>query len=287
MFNHLITHKKYSSTSVKNIDWNAIERVGNTLPFSKQIWLTKHVSGFCATATTMFRRHLWTTDKCPLCGNASEDICHVITCPDDRARKQYHRSIKRFIRFLNHSHTHPTIIHIFTSAFQNHLPSLFISHIPLNETDRMFTVAAQEQDDVGWSNIFKGHLVKSWSIIQLKYYYSMYHNPPSIYNWSTAIISHLYDVSHDMRTHRNGIVHQKVAQSLNAQELQGHHSNITHQYHLGSTSVLLMHQDMFHETLHTLLSKSADDKKYWLLTIQASRLCVHRTSTSPPLTNDE
>ena len=115
----------------------------------------------------------------------------------------------------------------------------------------------------------------------------MYHNPPSVYNWSTTIISHLYDILYDMWNHRNDNVHQKVAQSLNAQELQLLHSNITHQYHLGSTSVLPMHQDMFQETLNNLLSHSADDKKYWLLTIKASRLCVQRISATPPLNNDD
>ena len=236
------------------------------------------MSGFCATATNMFRRHLLNDDNCPLCGDAPENVSHVIQCPYDRARKQYHRSIKRLLRSLKHSHTHPTITHMFTAVLQQPIPSLFTSHIPLDETDQMFAIAAKEQDDVGWSNLFKGHIVKSWSVIQQKYYATMYHNPPSVYNWSTTIISHLYDLSHDMWNHRNEIVHEKVAQSLNAQELQQLHSNITHQYQLGSTSVLPMHRHMFQDTLNTLLSKSADDKKYWLLTIQASRLCVQRTS---------
>ena len=168
---------------------------------------------------------------------------------------------------------------MFVSVLTEPIPSSFLTTVPPHEKDQMFSVAATQQDNIGWANLFKGHIAKSWSEIQSKHYSFMYHNPPSIYTWSTEVILHLYDVAYNMWNHHNQIVHTQVETSLTVQEAQRLHLNITHQYQLGSSSVLPMHQYMFKAPLTTLLSQSAESEKYWLLTIQASCLCVTRTST--------
>ena len=69
------------------IDWSSIEKSSTTLSLHRQIWLTKFVSGLCATATKMHERTQWESPLCPLCSKCNENTKHTINCKDIRAQK--------------------------------------------------------------------------------------------------------------------------------------------------------------------------------------------------------
>ena len=56
MREYLIKNKNYHPSAFDMIDWTAIDQASKTLTNARQIWLTKHVSGFCATASTMEKK---------------------------------------------------------------------------------------------------------------------------------------------------------------------------------------------------------------------------------------
>ena len=70
---------------------------------------------------------------------------------------------------------------MFISVLTEPIPSSFLITIPPRKKDQMFGVAATQQDNIGWANLFKSHIAKSWSEIQSKHYSFMYYNPPSIH----------------------------------------------------------------------------------------------------------
>jgi len=44
----------------------------------------------------------------------------------------------------------------------------------------------------------------------------------------------------------------------------------------GHTNIMQYHKYMFQDSLTTLMIKSVIEKKYWLLTIKASRICFEK-----------
>ena len=246
----------------------------------------KYVSGFCATASVMKKRKLWETQLCPICQNCKETTNHIITCRDERSTSQYSKSIKNFFDHLERIHTDPTILLIFKSTLTTSIPSTFASHVPPYEPDDDFHATSKEQDQIGWVNIFKGHISKKWSELQMKHFCHMYKNPPSLHHWSKSIILKLYDVAHEMWMHRNNIVHEKYEDNLNKKEAEQLQQDIIAEYRKGSERILHQHKNLFHTNLEELLKKSVIDKQYWLLTIQSSRTCFEKCSNRNNNTRD-
>ena len=177
---------------------------------------------------------------------------------------------KKFFRNLHSINTHPNIIQIFKQTLQTSTPTTFSSQESSYETNTLFHQAAYEQDIIGWTNIFKGHISTTWSKIQYQYISEFYQHPPSLHHWSKNVILQLYDFTHSMWTNRNNFVHNKVEESLNIQESTLLSQQIIDEYHNGITSILPQHYYMFYQPLQHILNKSISDKKYWLLTVQAS-----------------
>ena len=53
---YLIHNKKYDKQAINYIDWTGIEQASKSLTNSEQIWLTKFVTSFYATAKKMKER---------------------------------------------------------------------------------------------------------------------------------------------------------------------------------------------------------------------------------------
>ena len=118
------------------------------LTLNHRIWLTKFVSGFCATASKMHARKIWDSSMCPICNNAPENTKHLIICADHRVKKKYQILLKEFIKFLDRINTHPDIIPVFhITLLQQHPTSFTQTSIKLKSDDNII-IAAQEQDEI-------------------------------------------------------------------------------------------------------------------------------------------
>ena len=276
MKEHLVQNKGYTESAFECIDWIAIEKASESLTMTRQIWLTKFVSGFCATGSVMKKRELWDNQLCPICQSCKETTAHVITCTDERSTEQYNKSITKFFKHLERLHTDPTILHIFKLTLSTSTPTSFKNNVPPNEIDAEFIEAAEEQDLIGWENVFKGHITKKWAALQMKHFCRMYQNPPSLHKWSKTIILKLYDVAHEMWTHRNDIVHEKFEENLSKQASEQLKSDVILEYRKGSKQIMSTHKFLFREKLKCLLKKSVMEKQYWLLTAQSSRICFQK-----------
>ena len=273
MKKHLIHNKYYHKESFEYIDWLAVEKAANTLTNSRQIWLTKHISGFCATASKMKKRKLWDTELCPLCGLAKETSSHIIMCPDHRARAQYEKHLKKLDQYLESSHTHPSIRCTIISTLEENGSKNFLSNIPPHEYNNEFSIAAQQQNKIGWLGMLNGHISTKWAEIQSRHFIDMFQNPPSVQNWAKNVVLKMYDISYAMWTNRNDIVHENVEEQLNQRESKKLQKKIINIYNEGSAQVLDMHRYMLEDELENILNRTVVEKKYWLDTIIASKAC--------------
>ena len=110
LINHLIRTNKLSRDAVRHIDWDAIKGGAKLLPAGDKLWMSKFVSGFCATASQMTLRDRekksesqlqydmdylkWKNNAWPLCKEDRENTEHVLQCPHKRARRNRHRQLK-------------------------------------------------------------------------------------------------------------------------------------------------------------------------------------------------
>ena len=270
---YLIHNKGYSPKAFTMIDWSSIEKAATTLTIHRQIWLTKFVSGFCATAAKMHERKQWESPLCPLCSKCNENTKHVITCKDDRAQKKYALLLRSFIQFLHKINTHPFIIHTFENSLQHQQPTSFVRHSTSFHTEPLLLHAASQQDVIGWHNFFKGHLSIQWKELQLQYFKQMYTQPPSADLWMKQVILQVYEFSHGMWIHRNNIVHEQVEERLTYKQSKQLEERLIRTYIEGNEQVLRQHQHLFNERLSDLQNKTVSEKRYWILTVESSRAC--------------
>ena len=287
MQSFLYQNKNYTKNSFTYIDWNAIEKATKMLTLNRRIWLTKFVSGFCATASKMHTRKIWDSSLCPICNKDIENIKHIIICTDDRVQKKYQTLLKEFIKSLDKINTHPDIISVFHNTLLPQHPSSFTQTSIKLRCDHNIIIAAQEQDEIQWHNFFKGHISKKWKTIQQLYLQkiSMIYSSPDA--WLKQVISHIYKFSFQIWDHRNSIIHTKTEEYLTHKESKNLEKKLIKLYLQGKHNVMEKHKYMFDEDLNSILNRSVREKQYWILTIEASRKYIKSNINMTHHTNDQ
>jgi hypothetical protein len=79
---HWNTKSRFGPYTSDVIDWESFGAAMSLTPITRQHWVCKTVSGFCATGRMMLRRKERETDSCPRCGLA-EDVEHIWRCLHD------------------------------------------------------------------------------------------------------------------------------------------------------------------------------------------------------------
>ena len=184
-----------------------------------------------------------------------------------------HIKTHQFSNFLHKINTHPHIILIFQRALSYQRPASFYRISQTIGAEFSIQQAAQQQDLIGWHNFFKGHLASTWKSSQLTYFKQHFLFPPSVDSWLKQIILQIYEFSFSMWNNRNQILHQREEEHLNSQQAQKLEDEILTSYSIGPGNVLPMHHFMFEQSLSSILAQTVSEKRYWLLTILASRQC--------------
>ena len=76
-----------------------------------------------------------------------------------------------------------------------------------------------------------------------------------------------------MWDNRNNIVHEHTEEYLTHKESKALEDKIIRSHNEGNSEVLSQHKYMFDENIEDILNRTVAEKKYWLLTVQASRDC--------------
>jgi hypothetical protein len=121
-------------TTISHIDWTLIGKAMRSIPRSRRVFISKHVSGMCGVGKFMKRWKEWEDDRCPRC-REPEDAPHVWRCKGEGTAV------------------------IWTKALEG------LAVPPL-----AFQTLVEDQGHVGWSRFFEGWLVHQWTICQQRYY---------------------------------------------------------------------------------------------------------------------
>ena len=166
-------------------------------PSQYSVWVTKHVSGFCALNTTLSRRQQTDSPLCPCCGTTEETVAHLPLCPATHMAERWQESVSGLETSMKEDETYSPIVHCFIETLRTKGATTFASHA----TPAIMT-AAQEQDEIGFQNTIIGMVSTSWRSLQTTYLQAQRSRRTSA-TWTKNIITHLLDLSHKQWIERN------------------------------------------------------------------------------------
>ena len=274
---HYVRTGKLAVQAINLINWKASEKANKNLSDADSIWLTKFVSKSTATGKMMKRCNQWNHSKCPRCETPDEDTLHVIMCPDDEARSNLYDNICAVDTWIEKYKTHPAIRSIITNTLLQFNTTTFndTAEFMLFEDDsntaNLIRLAAQEQDIIGWQNIFEGRISKTWEVIQDEYYSSIKEANKTGLTWSTWFIKKIYAVSKSQWNNRNEILHNQTQNKISRKEKEQLQAEVEKEFKLGDDEILVTDIGIFLLTEDEINLLPADEQKAWLKSVYIAR----------------
>ena len=115
--------------------------------------------------------------------------------------------------------THPAIAETILFTLYDRGQSSFHSNIPTNEDEEETVVfeaiqtAAKEQDQLSFTYIFEGHIVKKWGIAQDIEYWKNGNNNRKGASWAKKLVKLLYGITREMWNHGNKRLYENTTAS--------------------------------------------------------------------------
>ena len=220
------------------------------------------------------RYGFWDHSRCPRCQQEDETTTHVIICPNDSAGLEWRCRVTDIGLWLLEVETHPSIRQcILDSLAPCSLNTLFSTH-----ADQTCSVAATEQDEIGWQNFVEGKISKTWGDLQFLYYQEHFSNR-SVDKWTSGLVTRLLELTHGMWIHRNNILHAVDAQGLPLQQARELEVDIHAEFSQGTDGLARRDYHFIRRGLDDVMSMSVIDKRGWLRGISLAR---ESQVTAPP-----
>jgi hypothetical protein len=245
-------------TTISNIDWTLIGKAMRSIPRSRRVFISKHVSGMCGVGKFMKRWKEWEDDRCPRCGEP-EDAPHVWRCKGEGTADIWTKSLEGLASLLRKLDTDPTLLHIILVYLRGWWAGVGPQYVP----PLVFQTLVEDQGRVGWSRFFEGWLVHQWTICQQRYY-QIFKSKRTGRWWTIAVIKKQCDIAWDMWEHRNSVLHEKenlVTRSMVVQ-LDAKVSRIYND--LYSRALRNYDRYLVHLSLSSLLRKDTNYKVTWI-----------------------
>ena len=205
------------------------------------------------------------SDLCPRCQNR-EDGTHVLTCPAPAAATAWTEALKKVDTFLEHTDTHPILR---TTIIANLNGIRAGGPGPHLSSNRNIRAVVLEQCPIGWPNMIFGFVHTKWKRL---YEQTRMPQSKSRYTgerWITALIKRLFEVSWDMWTHRNGVLHA-TQKSVNPAEAERLRLRIDEEFLTGPLELPEQDHHRFRNK-QALLQSTLDHQRRWLQDIALCR----------------
>ena len=250
-----IEKKRFHSDDVARIDWMACTAARQTLSFNRQIWLSKHVSGYFATGTNMLLWKKRDTAECPLC-NHTETKDHIVLCQSTHATAQWLEGIDQFEHVLSKIKTPKetsAVISYMMKRYRNNTSD--IPHI----TNPTLKAAVLSQHSLGWGPFLEGLLVKEW-VTHASTFMTKKKNPNT---WVQALIINLWEIIWNMWNKRCTILH-RTDLSNKLHELDLIDTQIRGILDIHQSNLLPHEKSLFLTTHEEMEEKTPKYRRLWL-----------------------
>ena len=108
------------SSLFDDVYWDGVDNVLARSPEMFSVWVTKQVSGSCATNHMLAR---WpgskVVDECPNCGCTPERSTHIHFCRDPGRLMVFHESVSKLLEWLTEQNTDPALTSLLSSYLRS------------------------------------------------------------------------------------------------------------------------------------------------------------------------
>ena len=150
--------------------------------------------------------------KCPACASPQEDFHHILHCPYE-TRVQWRRTFLRDLRdhFLR-TETSPSLSHLLMEGLRQWFSSLSEIQLQPDAFHPSLKSIIQQQNKIGWSQIFLGRFCTSWASHQQGYLVhlqraSLGDTKTQSVSWQTNLIKFVWERWYTLWKQRNQEVH--------------------------------------------------------------------------------
>ena len=270
MKKHLIENNTIVPRAFGVIDWDAVGKKMSNTSQQHKIWITKHVSGFCATNKMMFKRGLEDHTKCPCCNlpGIVETTRHQVKCTDPERILLWKDSVNDLKQWLSEKDTDPNLQELIIGYLHGRGEVTLgnISNLPVR-----FQQLAEEQDSIGWDNFTEGKISNEFRLIQHEYFVSIGSRKTALH-WTAQLISKLLLLIHTQWIYRNAVVHKRTKDGLKRKEGAYIRSKIHQEFALGASQLDKDDRFLMENTEQEILALSGVHKKIWLRALATARL---------------
>jgi hypothetical protein len=204
-------------------------------------------------------------DYCPLCKTPKEDFHHVLKCYHP-SRVQWRDTLFSSLKDQCYKlKTAPPLVEILitgiTSFFEDR-------QFPIEDFEPAYRQLIREQDQIGWSQIFRGRLTMQWSLLQQDHYSGL--KPVKGQDgtsWSRLILSHIFTQWLSLWDERNKARHgqDSTTRHVAQREQVCRELDILYTY---KPSVLHRDRDIFFNDINEHKTKPTHAIRQWINTYQ-------------------
>ena len=231
LINYLIRNQSMTMQAIPHVDRNAIKGGTKLLPAGDKLWISKFVSGFCATASQMCLRDVkkkdekqedydtdytkWKNDQCPLCKIERENSAQVLHCTHKRAVHNRSRQIRDLSIWFDLQHTYPLLSSCIIHTLESSQDHTFYDSMSCLTSDEEYLQCALSQDAIGRVNFGFGRISKRWRNLQRAYLAREYSKTKfSADAWAKRLISKIYKMAQNLWRYRCARVHGSDTKKL-------------------------------------------------------------------------
>jgi hypothetical protein len=185
------------------VNWTGLNLTMKTLPQMTQVWMTKHVSGTCATNKQLAKMDKNVIDKCQCCGRRNETLLHITRCPNKGRRLLFTQTTEELMSWMRRSYTHPEIILAIGSYLR------YRGRVPMKKICLDYPILTQvaiEIDLLGWKNFTEARLPNTLFIIQEAWLQTC-GTQFSIISWTKQFLTRIINLTRRQWLYRNAKIH--------------------------------------------------------------------------------
>ena len=121
---------------------------------SRKLFMSKWMSGFCATGKSMQRWNMREQGHCPFCKTENETTLHILVCPNAEPTTTWSNALIGFNKRLTNIDTSPLLRHHILEELKRWRDG----SEPQNESEisTVLRPAILEQRKIGWKEFLEG-----------------------------------------------------------------------------------------------------------------------------------
>ena len=258
------------------VNWEGLRLAMNSLPQMYKVWVTKHVSGACATNRHLSKMDSRVPNKCSCCGRRNESILHITRCTNEGRRRMFDQTVKELVQWMTRSCGHPDIIQVVESylTYRGRVPMKRIC-----QDTGMLKKFAQETDRLGWRNFTEAKISNTLFDTQEEYLMRM-RSKWQIETWSKHFLTRILNITHRQWLYRNSRIHMRNVEGLSAADHESILEKVRTLIGTDPTDILPKHRSLLHMDFEALGEGTSTDRQYWIAQMESAITAQKRRRNS-------